>query len=87
MNLEKGTVVKSLKGRDKDKYFCVVCIEDGYVYLCDGKEHKLAKPKRKNIKHLKVTNTVLSEKSYNTNKSLRKALAVYRDTPKFNEEP
>ena len=49
MNLEIGTVVKSLKGRDKDKYFCVVCIEDGYVYLCDGKERKLSKPKRKRL--------------------------------------
>ena len=55
MNLEIGTVVKSLKGRDKDKYFCVVCIEDGYVYLCDGKERKLSKPKRKRL--LKIRDT------------------------------
>ena len=56
MNLEIGTVVKSLKGRDKDKYFCVVCIEDGYVHLCDGKERKLSNPKHKKIKQ-KLTKT------------------------------
>jgi ribosomal protein L14E/L6E/L27E len=74
MNLETGTVVKSLKGRDKDKYFCVVCIEDGYVYLCDGKEHKLAKPKRKNIKHIAVTQAKLQTETLQVDKHINKAI-------------
>ena len=33
-----------------------------------------------NPKHLALTNTVLSEDSYSTDKSLRRALAIYRDS-------
>ena len=74
MNLEIGTVVKSLKGRDKDKYFCVVCIEDGYVHLCDGKERRLSKPKRKKIKHIKVTQAKLQTETLQVDKHINKAL-------------
>jgi ribosomal protein L14E/L6E/L27E len=74
MNLETGTVVKSLKGRDKDKYFCVVCIEDGYVYLCDGKERKLSNPKRKKIKHVKVTQAKLQTETLQVDKHINKAI-------------
>ena len=74
MNLETGTVVKALKGRDKDKYFCVVCIEDGYVYLCDGKERKLSKPKRKKIKHIEITQAKLQTESLQVDKHINKAL-------------
>ena len=82
-----GRIVCSKAGRDKGYFMVVTDCKDNFVFVCDGKERPLERPKRKNIKHLKVTNTVLSEKSYNTNKSLRKALAVYRDTAKFKEEP
>ena len=74
MNLKTGTVVKSLKGRDKDKYFCVVCIEDGYVYLCDGKERKLSNPKRKKIKHIKVTQAKLQTETLQVDKHINKAI-------------
>ena len=74
MNLETGTVVKALKGRDKDKYFCVVCIEDGYVYLCDGKERKLSKPKRKKIKHIEITQAKLQTETLQVDKHINKAL-------------
>jgi ribosomal protein L14E/L6E/L27E len=74
MNLEIGTVVKSLKGRDKDKYFCVVCIEDGYVHLCDGKERKLSRPKHKKIKHIKVTQAKLQTETLQVDKHINKAL-------------
>ena len=74
MNLETGTVVKALKGRDKDKYFCVVCIEDGYVYLCDGKERKLSKPKRKKIKHIEITQAKLQTETLQVDKHINKAI-------------
>ena len=82
-----GKIVYSNKGRDKGYFMVVVDCKDNVVLVCDGKERPLERPKSKNKKHLQFTNTVLSEKSYNTNKSLRKALAVYRDTAKFKEEP
>ena len=74
MNLEIGTVVKSLKGRDKDKYFCVVCIEDEYVFLCDGKERKLSNPKHKKIKHIKVTQAKLQTETLQVDKHINKAI-------------
>ena len=57
----------------------IVSEDDRYVYVCDGKERPIERPKRKNAKHLSFTNTVLNADSYKTNKSLKKALAIYRD--------
>ena len=82
-----GRIVCSKAGRDKDYFLVVVKSENGFLYVCDGKERPLERPKRKNEKHLQFTNTVLTPDSYKTNKSLKKALAVYRDTAKFKEEP
>lgn len=82
-----GRIVCSKAGRDKGYFMVVVDSKDSLVFVCDGKERPLERPKCKNIKHLQFTNTVLSEESYNTNKSLKKALAVYRNTAKFKEEP
>ncbi|MBQ7726613.1 MAG: KOW domain-containing RNA-binding protein [Clostridia bacterium] len=74
----EGRIVRSLAGRDKG-YFLVVVSQDGnFLSVCDGKERPLARPKRKNIKHLALTNTVLNRSEYETDKQLRKALAVYR---------
>ncbi len=82
-----GKIVCSKAGRDKGYFMVVVNVKDGFVFVCDGKERPLNRPKRKNIKHLQFTNTVLSDTEYKTNKSLKKALAVFRDTVTFKEEP
>lgn len=74
MKLEIGTVVKALKGRDKDKYFCVVGMEDEYVYICNGKERKLSKPKRKKIKHIQATQAKLQTETLQVNKHIKKAI-------------
>lgn len=73
-----GQIVCSKKGRDKD-YFLVV-VEEGkdYAFVCDGKERPLERPKKKNVKHLSFTNTVLEADCFKTNKSLRKSLAVFK---------
>ena len=75
-----GQIVCSKSGRDKGYFLVVVGEADGFVLVCDGKERPLERPKRKNIKHLSFTNQVLEQDSFKTNKSLRKALAVYRDS-------
>ena len=81
-----GQVVCSKAGRDKNYFLVVVKEEDGYVFVCDGKERPLERPKRKNAKHLSFTNTVLDKNSFITNKQLRKALAILRDC-RTEEEP
>lgn len=74
-----GQLVCSKAGRDKCYFMVVVKEEDNFVYVCDGKERPLERPKRKNIKHLQFTNTILEENSFKTNKALRKELAIIRD--------
>lgn len=73
-----GQIVCSKSGRDKGSVLVVVGEDDLYVYVCDGKERPLERPKRKNAKHLSFTNTVLEEESFKTNKNLRKAIAIYK---------
>ena len=75
-----GRIVCSKSGRDKGYFLVVVGEDEKFVYLCDGKERPLERPKKKNVKHICLTNTVLGKDSYKTNKSLKKALAVYRDS-------
>ena len=58
MNIQIGSVVKALAGREKNSFYVAVGIHDGFVFIADGKERKLQKPKRKNIKHISPTNTV-----------------------------
>lgn len=76
----EGRIVCSKSGRDKGHFMVVVKAEENIAYVCDGKERPLEKPKRKNIKHLAFTNTSLDKNSYITNKTLKKAIAVYRDS-------
>jgi ribosomal protein L14E/L6E/L27E len=65
-----GKVVISKAGRDKGRFAVVVGV-DAYVYIADGKEHKLSKPKRKNIKHITVTDEMVDITNI-TDKSLRR---------------
>ena len=74
MNLEKGTVVKSLCGRDKNKYFYVLDKQGDYVLYCDGCVRKLEKPKRKKVKHVLVTQVKLQTETLQVNKHIYKAL-------------
>ena len=53
MSVNVGDVVKSIAGRDKDRLFLVCNVEDGYVFIANGKERKTTKAKRKKIKHIK----------------------------------
>lgn len=53
-----GELVKSLSGHDAGKFFLVVRMEPGYVWLCDGKTRKAMKCKRKNRKHIAGTGLV-----------------------------
>lgn len=74
MNLEKGMVIKSLCGRDKNKYFCVLDKQGDYVLYCNGCVRKLEKPKRKKIKHVEVTRVKLQTEILQVNKHIKKAL-------------
>ena len=72
--LERGRVVKSLAGRDKGYLLAVMREEGGMVLVCDGKERPVDRPKSKNIRHVEITQALLSEAEISTNRALRKAL-------------
>ena len=82
MKLENGTVVYSLAGHDKGDFQVVVEFDDKYAKVCDGKYRPLERPKKKKLIHIKVTNTVLSEDSLKTNKSIRVSLKPFMDSVK-----
>lgn len=61
-DLSIGQVVKSRAGRDKGRVFLVLeILDDKHVLVVDGDLRRLEKPKKKNVKHLMVYNTVLEE--------------------------
>jgi ribosomal protein L14E/L6E/L27E len=60
VKLTIGTVVKAKAGRDCGGLFAVVALGSGCCFIADGKSRKLAKPKRKNMKHLCATGSMIS---------------------------
>jgi len=73
MELIIGRVVENRSGHDQG-YFAVVKIDNGFVYIANGRSRLLEKPKKKNPKHLAPTGTVLDMESITTDKKLRAAL-------------
>ena len=57
-----GQIVHSKAGRDKGKYFIVVCIiDENFIMMADGNLRKIDNPKMKKVKHLVLHNMVASE--------------------------
>ena len=50
-----GGICQSTQGRDKDRYYIIKVInDDGTVGVVDGNFKKLAEPKKKNLKHIRL---------------------------------
>lgn len=76
MNIPIGSLVKATAGRDKDSYFVAVGEDGGFVYIADGRERKLEKPKRKNPKHISPVGYV-TEVGGLTNRKIRRLINEY----------
>ncbi|MBE0600768.1 MAG: KOW domain-containing RNA-binding protein [Firmicutes bacterium] len=82
---EIGRVVLSKQGHDKGKAFLVVGLPDEkHVLIADGESRKLAKPKKKQIKHVSpkpyVAHEALDSIAGNVqtaDSDIRKALKTY----------
>ena len=75
--MERGTVVIASAGKEKGGYFVVTeVLDQRYVLIADGKRRPIEKPKKKNVNHLKRTNSVIDE--IETNRQLRIILNSYR---------
>ena len=71
--VESGDLVLSLIGRDKGYCFLVLNVENDFANIVDGKVHKIQKPKRKNVKHIK---TILTAKYKSYADKIKLGLAV-----------
>lgn len=77
MKLEIGRVVYSRAGRDRGEFLAITDFDRQTVTVCNGKDRPLERPKRKNLKHIGLTTTVLDNGSMSTNRSLRRALRAF----------
>ena len=91
MSISKGDLIVSLAGRDKDKLFYVLNVDETYAFLADGKQRKIENPKRKKLKHLRFAARIdsrvaakLREGDKVLNSELRRDLAVFGQ--KFNSQ-
>ena len=73
MDITTGMVIISAAGHDEGQWFFVTGVDGRYAYLADGKERKLAAPKKKNLKHVRKTGHALPADGM-TDKRLRTAL-------------
>lgn len=55
LSMEAGRVVKSIQGRDAGRYFIILqVIDEQFVLMADGLTRKIAHPKKKKVKHLRL---------------------------------
>lgn len=73
MQMQVGMVVCATAGKEKDNFYVVTKIDGNAVYLADGKHRKLQKPKRKNVKHIRLTGEIWELEGM-TDKALRRRL-------------
>ena len=74
MEIKIGSVVLSKAGRDKGRFLAVMDITDEGIFVCDGHERPLERPKKKNPLHLAATQYTVSAAETATNRSLKRAL-------------
>ena len=87
-----GGICQSTQGRDKDRYYIIREIySDGSVGVVDGNFRKLASPKKKNLKHVKLLPEKaeaiaekLSDGRQVFDTEVYSALRSYNDPPKSN---
>ncbi len=72
-----GKIVYSAAGRDRNKPMVIVKETENYLLVCDGKERPVERPKRKNPKHLRFTNTYIKPHQFESNRALRKTLKIF----------
>ncbi len=86
MTTHLAEFVYACSGRDTAKCFIVISCGTDCVYICNGKNRSVTKPKKKNPKHLCFTG-IRADKLYDalsngqeiTNKTVRYAVRKYEE--------
>ena len=81
-----GQIVISTFGHDMGEWYIVKSIQNEFVYLIDGKNKPIEKPKKKKIKHIvkanyfaeEIAQKLLNEK-YIQNAEVRKAIKFFKN--------
>lgn len=85
-----GQLVRIVRGKDSGKFAVIISVEDQrFVWIADGDKRKFDQPKKKNLNHLELLQTIssevvdsLKESGRVTNGKLRFALKKYVDPMK-----
>ena len=81
----RGETVISTAGRDKTEVLAVVAADETHVFVCNGKDRPLDRPKRKNPKHIRPAGAALDETQMRSDRSLRRALAIVKTNMNLKE--
>jgi len=73
VNIPIGSFVLSTSGHDKNRVHIVINSTDDYVFIVDGRERKIEKPKKKKVKHIFLLDIPLYEGNF-TNKDIKKKI-------------
>lgn len=77
-------LVVSKAGHDKGKLFVVTGTKDGKLLLCDGKNRRMANPKGKSPKHVRVVRPGSDAPA--SDKDIRKTIALAASGAAAKEE-
>ncbi len=88
-----GSIVMSVAGRDVGHYHVILSVEGAFVTLADGKWRKIAKPKRKKVRHVRLVTgatTPIGQKLMAgervTDRELRRHLAEWEQATALEQE-
>ena len=81
-----GDIVISTYGHDMGEWYVVEQVLNEYVFLVDGKNKPLSKPKKKKVKHVLATNFFAEELAEKLTKGQRVQDAEIRKTLNFFKE-
>lgn len=88
-SLVVGSIVEVLAGREKGELFVVIQnIDNDNVYLSNGNNRKIDKPKKKKVKHLRLLDFSenlakrINEKENVLDSDIRKILKLYKNVEK-----
>ena len=86
MDIEAGSLVFSVAGRDKGGLFIVLRRQGEYCFIANGRGRRVEKPKKKKLKHLKgvgeITASLKSKIELGempTNTEIKKSIREYTE--------
>lgn len=92
MSFEIGQIVKSMAGHDKQEYYVIIDVKDSLLYLVNGTNRTIDKPKKKKIIHVqptkKVDKTIAEKINSGTilNEEIKRTIKLYMQMQTVSNE-